>query len=385
MAKTALIGAGKIVSGDLTAGLLAADTLLIEDGRIAAVGGDDRAASADQTLDLQGLVVIPGLIDTHTHPSFGDFTERQDALGWVDRSVQGGVTTLISAGECHVPGRPRDRLGAKALAMAAHAAWKSFRPRGAKVHGGAILLEHGLTRDDFADLAEYGVWLVGEIGLGGVTDPGEAATMAGWAHEFGFKVIMHTGGASIPGSSTIGYEHVRRVRPDVAAHLNGGPTALPDAELEQIVQLADVALELIYCGNFRAALTLVGLARKHGALDRIILGNDMPSGVGVTPLGIIRMAAYLASVGEVPVEQAIAMATGNAARIFGLEVGMLAAGRPADLVVIDSPRGCAGRDALESMRLGNHPSIKLVMIDGEIRVRGSAITAGSDRDIAIRR
>jgi enamidase len=384
LSTTVLTNAGRIVSGDFYQGYLNADTIRIEDGRIAAIGGSDLAVGAKQVIDLNGLVLMPGLIDTHTHPSFGDFTERGDSLGWIDRSVQGGVTTLVSAGECHIPGRPRDRIGSKALAMAAFRSWQSVRPRGAKVHGGAVFLEHGMTRDDFAEMASYGLWQVGEIGLSDVIDPEEAAPMVQWAHEFGFKVYMHIGGSSIPGSSTIGYEHVRRICPDVAVHLNGGPTALNDAELEAIVQVKHLGLELIYCGNFRAALTLIDLARKHNALDRMMLGNDMPSGVGVTPLGIIRMAAYLASVAHVPIEQAIAMGSGNSARQLGLDTGVIAIERPADLIVVDKPRGSQGKDALESMVHGNHPSIKLVMIDGEIQVMGSTITPGSDTQIRMR-
>jgi enamidase len=383
--KIALTNAGRIFSGDIQNGSLDADTLLIEDKKIVAIAGSELVAKASKVYDLNGMAVIPGLLDPHVHPSFGDYTERQEAHGWVDRSVQGGVTTLVSAGECHIPNRPRDAQGAKALAMAAHRSWKSFRPRGAKMHAGSVLLEHGMTKDDFKEMREYGIWTVGEIGLSGVTEPEEAAEMVRWAHELEFKVLMHIGGSSIPGSKAIGYEHVRRIRPDVASHLNGGPTALSDAELEAIVKVPDIALELIYCGNFRAALTLVELARKHGALDRITLGNDMPSGVGVTPLGVIRMIAYLASVGGVPVEQAVAMGSGNTARMLGLDVGILAPDRPADLVVIDKPGGCPGKNAADSLSFGNHPSIKCVMIDGEIRVNQSSITAGSDTEITIRR
>lgn len=383
--KVAITNAGTVFSGDIRHGRIDADTLLIEDGKIAALGGSELVARANKVYDLNGLVVIPGLLDPHVHPSFGDYTERQQAHGWVDRSVQGGVTTFVSAGECHVPNRPRDAQGAMALAMAAHRSWKGLRPRGAKMHAGSVLLEHGLTRDDFQRMREYGIWTVGEIGISGVTEPDEAAEMVGWAHELGFKVLMHIGGSSIPGSRAIGYDHVSRIHPDVASHLNGGPTALSDSELESIVKVPGLALELIYCGNFRAALTLIELARKHDALDRIILGNDMPSGVGVTPLGIIRMVAYLASLGGVSVEEAIAMASGNTARILGLDVGVLAPGRPADLVIIDKPGGCPTRDAADCLAFGNHPSIKCVMIDGEVTVSQSSITPGSDTEIVIRR
>lgn len=381
--KTVLINPGSVVSGDLSNPLIEPDAIILDEGKIR-LGGRDDIADADLQVDLAGATVIPGLFDTHLHPSLNDFTERQDALGYISRSVAGGVTSFISAGECHVPGRPFDAPGAKALAIAAHKVFKGFRPNGAKVHAGAVLLEPGLTREDFSEMANEGVWLVGEIGLSRVYEPPEATEMTAWAHEAGFTVIMHTGGASIPGSSTIGAAHVKNIRPDVAAHLNGGPTSLSEDEISEVVESTSVALEIISNGNPRSALFLVQKAHDAGAEERLILGNDMPSGVGVTPLGIIRTVAYLSSVGGVAPERAIAYGTGNAARAYNRPEGRIMEGAPADLVVIDAPRGSTGHDALDALRRGDHPSIRMVFIDGELRVNESHITARSDREIVVK-
>ena len=62
---------------------------------------------------------LPGLIDSHVHPVAGDWTPRQNQLGWIDSCLHGGVTTMISAGEVHMPGRPKDVVGLKALAITA--------------------------------------------------------------------------------------------------------------------------------------------------------------------------------------------------------------------------------------------------------------------------
>jgi len=40
-------------------------------------------------------------------------------LDFIESSLHGGVTTLISAGEVHLPGRPKDVAGTKALAILA--------------------------------------------------------------------------------------------------------------------------------------------------------------------------------------------------------------------------------------------------------------------------
>lgn len=382
--KTALFNAGAVVSGDLANPLIEAEAIVFDDGKIH-LRGRAEIADADLHVDLDGATVMPGLFDTHLHPSLNDFTERQDALGYISRSVAGGVTSFISAGECHVPGRPLDAPGTKALAIAAHKVFTGFRPSGGKVHAGAVLLEPGLTRDDFKEMASEGVWLVGEIGLSRVYEPPEASEMTAWAHEAGFTVIMHTGGASIPGSSTIGASHVKNIDPDVAAHLNGGPTSLSEDEITEIVESTSVALEIITNGNPRSALFLLQKAQEADAEDRLILGNDMPSGVGVTPLGIIRTIAYLSAVGGVAPERAIAYGTGNAAKAFKRPEGRIAEGAPADVIVIDAPRGSTGKDALEALRRGDHPSIRLVFVDGELRVKESHITARGEREIVIKR
>lgn len=381
--QTALINAGSIVSGQLDQPLIEADAIIFDDGKIH-LGERDEVADAELQVDLGGTTVIPGLFDTHLHPSLNDFTERQDALGYIGRSVAGGVTSFISAGECHVPGRPLDAPGAKAIAIAAHKVFTGFRPSGAKVHAGAVFLEPGLGRDDFKEMANEGVWLVGEIGLSRVFEPPEATEMTEWAHEVGFTVIMHTGGASIPGSSTIGASHVKNIGPDVAAHLNGGPTSLGEDEITEIVESTSVTLEIINNGNPRSALFLLAKAQEAGAEHRLVLGNDMPSGVGVTPLGIIRTVAFLSSLGGVAPERAIAYGSGNAARAFKRPEGRIAEGDPADVVVIDAPPGSTGKDALGALRRGDHPSIRLVFIDGELRVNESHITARGEREIALK-
>ena len=89
-----------------------------------------------------------------------------------------------------------------------------------------MILEKGLTEADFEELAGQGVKVVGEVGLGSVKDPQEAAPMIAWAKKNGMVVMMHTGGTSIPGSSTCRADMVMAADPDIVSHINGGPTAV---------------------------------------------------------------------------------------------------------------------------------------------------------------
>ena len=212
-----------------------------------------------------------------------------------------------------------------------------MRPAGVKVRAGAPILEQGLEEHDFAELADAGVSLIGEVGLGSVKTGADAAPMLAWARAHGFVSTFHTGGPSIAGSSAIRADVVLEARPDIVGHVNGGTTALPDADIEALVA-SGMAIEIVHCGNLRAALHAIGLAREAGALDRVILGNDAPSGTGVIPLGILRTMAHLASLGGVAPELVVALATGNTARVHRLDTGVIAVGREADLAIVGRAR-----------------------------------------------
>ena len=359
--------------------------IVIEDGKIAALGDEDALAglALGGTLDVQGMTVAPGFIDSHVHPVLGDFTPRQKMLDFIESSLHGGVTSMISAGEAHTPGRPKDPAGVKALAVLAHKSSVNARPGQVKLHGGALILEKGLKESDFVELAEQGVWLVGEIGLGSVREPEEAAEMVAWAHEYGFKVAMHTGGTSIPGSSVVGADAVIAVRPDVVSHLNGGPTAAPPAEVKRIIEDSDLPVEIVQCGNVRVALDIARKLGERSEFERLVLGTDTPSGTGVIPLGILRNLAFLASVGDVDPGVAIACATGNTARVFGLSAGVIAPGKEADFVVMDAPIGSAGRDAAGALVAGDLPGIAAVIVDGKLVAQKSRNTAPPNRSVKV--
>lgn len=373
---------GRIVSGDFERPLLDGDAILLRDGKIVQIGKLD-SPQADTTIDAKGLVVTPGLIDSHVHPVIGDFTPRQNALGYFDACVNGGVTTFISAGEVHTPGRPRDPIGAKAMAILARKSFQNLRPGGAKVHAGAVMLEKGLVEDDFAELRKAGVWLVGEIGLGSVQDAEEAARMVGWAHKHGFKCVIHTGGASIPGSTVIGADFVLKVQPDIVSHINGGPTAPPLEDIRRIIKESDLTYEIAHCGNGKALLETVRVAVEDRKGHKIISGNDAPSGTGVIPLGMLRVINLVSSIGGVEAGKAIAMATGNTANAFALNVGILEPGREADLVIMDAPYGSAAKDALDAIQLGDIPGIAAVIIDGEVKIQKSRMTPPPNHNIEV--
>ena len=367
---------GLLLSGELTRPILDADTVVAVDGRITAVGKQKDIDSEGATLviDAKGTTLAPGLIDSHVHPVAGDWTPRQNQIGWIDSYLHGGVTSMISAGEVHTPGRPKDVVGLKAMAIFAQRAFAAFRPGGVRIHAGAPVIEHGMVEEDFKDLAAAGVTMLGEVGLGSVKDGATARQMVAWARKFGIQSTIHTGGPSIPGSSLIDKDIVLAADADVIGHINGGHTALPDDQIVTLCEKSTRALEVVHNGNERAALLTLRTAKELKQLDRVILGTDSPAGSGVQPLGILRMIAMLASLGEIPAEIAVCFATGNTAKIRKLDCGLVAPGRAASFVMLDKAQHSAGKTVLESIQRGDLPGIGMMIVDGVISTQRSRNT-----------
>ncbi len=359
---------GRILSGKLEAPLLDGDCVIAIDGRISEIGYE-RDLDTDQAtviVDAADTWLAPGLIDSHVHPVIGDYTPRQQQINWIDSCLHGGVTTMISAGEVHLPGRPKDIVGLKAMAIASQRWYENFRPSGVKMHAGAPILEEGMEEHDFKELAEAGVKLLGEVGLGSVKAGETAAQMVKWARKYGMQSTIHTGGPSIPGSGLIDKDIVLEADADIIGHINGGHTALPDDQIICLCEGCRRGIEIVHNGNERAGLLAMRTAFEIEQSERVILGTDSPAGSGVQPLGILRMIAMLSSLGNVPAEIAFCFATGNTARMRELDTGIIEAGMAADFIILDQAQHSPGADMLESIRQGNLPGIGMTIIDGKV-------------------
>jgi enamidase len=369
--KTVIVNLGQIVSGDWRNPFVKGDAIVIEGERISSVGTAAKAAidSADVVIDADGMTAIPGLIDSHVHVTFGDYTPRQRTVGYLESYVHGGTTTAISASEVHVPGRPRDVEGVKALALAAQRCFADYRPGGMRVIAGSVILEPGLKESDFRELAQKGVRLA-KAGFGAVKTAYDYVPLVADAKAAGLLTTCHTGGSSIPGSGAITGDHLLKIHPDVSFHINGGPTAMPDADFERIILESKIALQVCTAGNLRTTLLCARLAAQHNAFDRFIIATDTPTGSGMMPLGMLYTIAHLASLTDMPPEQFMCAATGNNARVYGLDSGLLAPGKAADIVLLDAPDGGTQSTALAAIKHGDIAAIGAVMTAGIPRFVG---------------
>jgi enamidase len=383
--RVAIVNIGAIVSGDLDDPVVEGDTIILDGARIAAVGtaSSHEVDDCDAVIDADRTTAIPGLIDSHVHVTFGDYTPRQQTVGYLESYLHGGVTTAISASEVHVPGRPRDADGVKALAVAAQKCFAHYRPGGMKVYAGSVILEPTLSGNDLGEIAKQGVWLA-KAGFGAFETAFEYAPLVAAARAHGMITTCHTGGSSIPGSGAITGDHLLAMKPDVSFHVNGGPTAMPDRDFERIVVESDMALQICTAGNLRTALLCTALARRHNAFHRVIIATDTPTGSGIMPLGMLYTMSHLASLGGIAPEIAVAAATGSNARVYRLDAGVLAPGRASDVVLIDAPDGGTQKTALAAIANGDIAAVGAVITAGEPRFVGrSRNTPATTRNIRV--
>jgi enamidase len=379
--KNAIVNLGQIVSGDWKNPLTAGDTILTDGERILSVGTAAAQAveAADVVIDAGGMTAIPGLIDSHVHITFGDFTPRQNTVGYLESYVHGGTTTCISASEVHVPGRPSDPEGVKALALAAQRCFATYRPGGMRVIAGSVILEPGLTRADFDELKRKGVTLA-KAGFGAVKTSYDYVPLVADAKAAGLLTTCHTGGSSIPGSGAITGDHLLKMHPHVSFHINGGPTAMPDADFERVILESQIALQVCTAGNLRTTLLCARLAERHGAFDRFIIATDTPTGSGIMPLGMLYTIAHCSSLTDMAPERFVCAASGSNARVYGLDSGFLSPGKAADIVLIDAPDGGTQSTALAAIKHGDIAAVGAVMTAGVPRFVGrSRNTPGTTR------
>lgn len=379
MADTLVRNVGRVVTGDLREPVRDVDSIYVRDGVIEELGSS--RTTADTVVDAGGTTVTPGLVDAHVHPVAGGFTPRQNTLGWCESYLQAGVTSMVSAGEIHHPGRPTDAAGTKALAVLNAKAYSNHRPGGAKVHAGTLIVTEDLTVDDVEDAHARGVERTKIIFA--LEDAEHASRLVSRARELGMVTTMHAGGASVPGTRPIGKTMFERIEPDLALHFNGGPTAMPDEQRQALIEETDLGLELVIAGNQRTALETLRTVADRGELHRLQVATDTPTGTGVVPCGMWLEASILASLTDVPPEEVICLMTGTPATHHGLDVGRVEAGRPADLCVIDAPLGSAADDALGAIEYGDYPSVAAVLVDGEVLVESSRNTGPPKRPAEI--
>src|ERR1700720_3860625 len=229
--RSVVIHAGHVL--DVKTGkLLAEQTLVIEDGKIVSVGGaaDERPPADAVRIDLPNAVVLPGLIDAHTHltgdPKFGYdrlgiSIPREALIGAKNARVtlQAGFTTVrnvgasgysdvalrdaINAGD--VPG-PRMLVSGPALSITGGHCDNNLLPFAYHAVSDGVADGIAAVQHKVRENIKYGCDLIKVCATGGVLSKGdnpqhsqytleEMKAIVADAHRLGRKVAAHAHGA----------------------------------------------------------------------------------------------------------------------------------------------------------------------------------------------
>lgn len=372
-----LVHGGDVLTVDASGTVVEDGAVAVRDGRIVDVGPAERlraAYEAADELDARGCLVLPGLINTHTHLAMTLFRGIADDVtlqGFLDRvipaeaallspetvtagiqgaiaeSVRGGVTTALDMYWFHEA----------AEAVAREAGWRLLtgptfmdvpgppdgRPYADRLGWAAADLS---ARTDPAPGTRPVIFAHSAYTLG----PEQLTAISALAREHG--ALLHLHAAENAGEVAMVTE-AHGMRP--VELLDSLGVLGPDTLLAHAVDLTDAEIEAIARTGTSVAHCPVsnlklgcGIARVPDLLDAGVtvgLGTDgAVSSNTLDLLGAVKLAALVHKAGGDPTavgaEQAVRMATIESARALGLgdELGSLEPGKRADLIVLDLAR-----------------------------------------------
>jgi dihydroorotase len=396
--------------------------LFIVDGKVAAVGAAPAGFTADRTIDANGLVVAPGLVDLSARLREPGFEYKATLKSEMQAAVQGGVTTLVCPPDTDpILDEPGLVEMLKHRARGLHQA--NVHPLGALTMGlkGEALTEMaelteagciGFSQAEmpvtdttvlqramqYAKTFGYTVWLRPQdayIGRGGVAHSGPLASRLGlsgvpvMAETIALHTIfelMRATGARVHLcrlSSAAGIELVRAAKAeglpltcDVGVH----HVHLTDTDINFFDSNARVDPPFRTQRDrdaIRAGLldgTIDAMCSDHTPVDDdeklLPFGEASPGATGLELL--LSLAIKWSDDFEAPLERAIARVTSEAARVAGLDAGTLSVGAVADVVVFDpAARWTVEASALASQ--GKHSPFLGYELAGQVQ---ATIVAG---------
>lgn len=385
MAGSTLISGGTVVDGT-GAPARRDEAVLLRDGRIAALGAgavaDAEAHGVDERIDATGRTVMPGLIDAHTHLSFGEptgndelFHHRTEAYSSMlsaynaRKVLRAGVTSVLDA-DClwnigvelrdaidnGIVEGPRMRAGGQALmTMLGGTAGRMIADEGTTGYA-TVVQNRDMMVNEVRRQIKYGVdWI--KIMVTGlipsmkgpevqVWKHDELRTVCDTAHELGTRVVAHCrNAASTRDAARAGVDliyHASYMDDEALdAVAESGAALCPTFTL--LGNLADYgakvgsAPELLEVFRAEIEVTATQMAKAHAMGVPFLAGSE--TGFAVTPVGewhARELEMFVRYMGMTPMD-AIVAATRNGAFAMRMEgeVGTLEPGRLADVLVVD--------------------------------------------------
>jgi cytosine/adenosine deaminase-related metal-dependent hydrolase len=382
--------------------------VVIEDGRVAAVGTQDELGQGER---FERAAIVPGLINAHSHleyavyAGFGDglgfgewillHIERKARIGWDDflaiarlgaaECLRSGVTTVGDASFSGAAAQAAAELGLRAIAYL-----EVFGPERDQVDGRfrehLARIEHVLSdrvRLGVAPHAPYSAGLelyaaCAELELPIATHLAESDAEHRW---------MTTGSGpwerfadSLPPAPGVTGIRLLAAHGLLSSRMVAAHCVKVDEEELDLLSNHDVAVAHCPRSNAMLGCGSAPLVELVGAGLRVGIGTDSPASTpSFDMFDEIRAAVLLARARArastaVSASEALELATIGSARALGLDndIGSLAAGKRADLAVIslDGSPYLPWEDPAAAVVFGGAPErVVLTAVDGEIRYK----------------
>ncbi|MEW2123962.1 imidazolonepropionase [Streptomyces sp. NPDC007259] len=340
-------------------GLIRDAAVVIEGDRVVWTGASSKAPATDNAVDAGGRAVIPGFVDSHSHLVFaGDRTEEFNARMSGRAYSAGGIRTTVAATRAATDEQLSANV-ARYLAEALRQGTTTFETKSG----------YGLTIEDEARALRIAARHTDEVTFLGahIVSPDYADDPAGYVdlvtgpmldacapYARWIDVFCERGAFDGDQARTIlTAGRARGLHPRVHANqLGHGPgvqlaveldaasadhcTHLTDADVDALAQSATVAT-LLPGAEFSTRAAWPDARRLLDAGATVALSTDCNPGSSFTSSLPFCIALAVRDMGMTPDEALWSATAGGAAALRRDDIGRLAPGARADLVVLDAP------------------------------------------------
>ena len=324
----------------------------VTDGVISAVAPDIDPSGASRVINVDGNIVIPGMIDLHTHVYEGI---NQNGINPDLAGVRSGVTTVLDAGSagCYTFGGfpryvvPRAKTNIFCMLHISRVGL-SYQPDTSRREDIDVEETVSVIQANRPLIQGVKIRAVGpgvpRMGVEMVRLAKQAAT------EGGVRLMVHIGDRSIAGGDGSEPTITRQLLPlldkgDIITHLfSGNPGRIIGDDGKVIPEIMESQARGVFLdtahGRQNFSFDVAKAALDQGVNPRSISTDMTPPGRMNTVHSMTEMLARFMALGF-SLEDVIRMTTANPAQALGMEdtLGSLAVGRPADISVLREETG----------------------------------------------
>jgi dihydroorotase len=234
--------------------------ILLEDGKIAKIGADisksakSRDSEKINIIELAGMIVVPGLIDMHTHLREPGLEYKETIASGAAAAVAGGFTSIACMPNTN-PINDNRSITEFIKRKAVEAALANVYPIGAISNGSA-----GSQLTEFWDMKEAGIIAISDDG-NPVMDAALMRRAMEYAYSLGLTVISHCEDTNLSGNGLINEGYYSTI-----LGLRGIPGIAEEAMVARDILIAEFTNTCVHIAHVSTAgsVRLIRDAKKRG-------------------------------------------------------------------------------------------------------------------------